>query len=251
MRGKPSISKIWNHSYQILQLLGNNRSRYFQIRGLGENSQFEGETPDISVRFLIDDFDFTGIAGIASVFDVKQLEIIRGTQSSAYGVNASAGIIKLNTNDANGQDETRTRVSIGTKNNISIGYAKGGTIGNKSSSNTNYRFSLFKNETSGFIKNRYLNNSETNQSEEIFSIFKLRHALKNQSSIQTSFIYADATGGYDQWSLNNAYLETFSDDPGEDNQRSKGFSVRINSKNFDDYSVTSIYSILDTDSLQL
>ncbi|MGB0375490.1 MAG: TonB-dependent receptor plug domain-containing protein, partial [Opitutales bacterium] len=27
---------------------GNNRSRYFQLRGLGENSQFEGETPDLS-----------------------------------------------------------------------------------------------------------------------------------------------------------------------------------------------------------
>ena len=45
---------------------GTNKARYFQLRGLGENSQFEGETPELSVRFLIDDFDFTGIGGIAN-----------------------------------------------------------------------------------------------------------------------------------------------------------------------------------------
>ncbi|MDA9592073.1 Plug domain-containing protein, partial [bacterium] len=30
---------------------GTSRPRYIQIRGIGENSQFEGETPDSSVRF--------------------------------------------------------------------------------------------------------------------------------------------------------------------------------------------------------
>ena len=34
---------------------GTSRPRFFQIRGIGENSQFEGETPDSSVRFLVDD----------------------------------------------------------------------------------------------------------------------------------------------------------------------------------------------------
>ena len=37
------------------------RPRYIQIRGIGENSQFEGETPDSSVRFMVDDLDFTGV----------------------------------------------------------------------------------------------------------------------------------------------------------------------------------------------
>ena len=40
---------------------GTSRPRYIQIRGIGENSQFEGETPDSSVRFLVDDHDFTGL----------------------------------------------------------------------------------------------------------------------------------------------------------------------------------------------
>ena len=39
---------------------GSSRPRYIQIRGIGENSQFEGETPDSAVRFLIDDRDAGG-----------------------------------------------------------------------------------------------------------------------------------------------------------------------------------------------
>ena len=45
------------------------RPRYIQIRGIGENSQFEGETPDSSVRFMVDDLDFTGLGTIGNLFD--------------------------------------------------------------------------------------------------------------------------------------------------------------------------------------
>lgn len=228
---------------------GNNRSRYFQLRGLGENSQFEGETPDLSVRFLIDDFDFTGIGGIASLFDLKQVEVIRGAQSSAYGVNASAGIIKLSTNEANGEEGSKAKLSIGTHDQRSFGYATGGTLGDKTNSKTNYRLSIFQNNTDGFIENENLNRSDTNKSSEFFSLLKLKHNLSNDSSILTSFVYADAKGGYDQWSLNNTYLKTQSDNPGEDNQRSKGISVRMNSNNFRNFSLTSVTSLLHTDSL--
>ena len=37
------------------------RPRYLQIRGIGENSQYEGETPDSAVRFVLDDLDLTGL----------------------------------------------------------------------------------------------------------------------------------------------------------------------------------------------
>ena len=228
---------------------GSNRSRYFQLRGMGENSQFEGETPDLSVRFLIDDFDFTGIGGIASLFDLKQVEVIRGAQSSAYGVDASAGIIKLTTNDANGAETSKARISIGSKNLKSLGYATGGVLGDKATSRTNYRLSISQNKTDGFIENTFLNKKDTNQSEESFSLLKLKHQPSDNSSIQTSFIYADAKGGYDQWSLNNTHLKTQSDDTGQDNQRSKGVSVRVNSQNFKDFTVTSVTSVLQTDSL--
>src|SRR5690606_19098371 len=74
------------------------RPRYFQIRGIGENSQYEGETPDSTVRFLIDDLDFTGLGGVGSAFDVRQVEVLRGPQAGAFGANAAGGLVRLVTN---------------------------------------------------------------------------------------------------------------------------------------------------------
>ena len=66
---------------------GTSRPRYFQLRGMGENSQFEGESPDFSVRFVVDDIDFTGIASVASAFDMEQVEVLRGPQAGARCAN--------------------------------------------------------------------------------------------------------------------------------------------------------------------
>ena len=226
---------------------GNSRSRYFQIRGLGENSQFEGETPDLSVRFLVDDFDFTGIGGIASLYDLKQVEVIRGAQTGAYGVNASAGIIKLYTNEANGESTSKFKFNIGTYNQRFLGYATGGKLGDNP--NANYRLTLSQNKSDGFVENEFLNKKDTNRSKETFSLLKFRYNPTSNSSIQTALVYADAKGGYDQWSLNNTNLRTQSDDPGEDNQRSKGISIRMNSNNLKNFSLTSVTSLLYTDTL--
>ena len=70
---------------------GTSRPRYIQIRGIGENSQFEGETPDSTVRFLVDDLDFTGVGTIGNLFDVQQVEVLRGPQAGAFGANAAGG----------------------------------------------------------------------------------------------------------------------------------------------------------------
>ncbi|MGB5581422.1 MAG: Plug domain-containing protein, partial [Woeseia sp.] len=68
------------------------RARYFQIRGIGELEQYEG-APNPSVGFLIDDIDFSGIATIATLFDVAQVDVLRGPQGTRYGANALAGLI--------------------------------------------------------------------------------------------------------------------------------------------------------------
>ena len=72
------------------------RPRYFQIRGIGERSGYEG-TPNSSVGFLIDDIDFSGQGGIASTYDIDQIEVYRGPQGSRMGANALAGMVYIKT----------------------------------------------------------------------------------------------------------------------------------------------------------
>ena len=56
--------------------LSDGRPRYFQIRGIGEQSGYEG-TPNSSVGLMIDDIDFSGQGGISSSFDMEQVEAHR------------------------------------------------------------------------------------------------------------------------------------------------------------------------------
>ena len=108
---------------------GTSRPRYFQLRGIGELEQYQG-APNPSVGFLIDDIDLSGVGMPATLFDVEQIEVLRGPQGTRYGANALAGLIKLNTREADAAagracgTDARRRRRRGQR-----GLAAGGAIG--------------------------------------------------------------------------------------------------------------------------
>jgi iron complex outermembrane recepter protein len=56
---------------------GTSRPRFFQLRGIGELEQYQG-APNPSVGFLVDDIDLSGVGMPATLFDVEQVEVLRG-----------------------------------------------------------------------------------------------------------------------------------------------------------------------------
>ena len=98
---------IENYNYEHFQDLinhvpnlnfagGTSRPRYFQIRGIGERSQYFGEgSPNHSVSYEIDGIDLSGIGMIGSTIDIDQIEVVRGPQSTIFGNNSIAGAINL------------------------------------------------------------------------------------------------------------------------------------------------------------
>ena len=53
------------------------RPRYFQLRGIGELEQYQG-APNPSVGFLIDEIDFSGLGTAGTLYDIDQVDVLRG-----------------------------------------------------------------------------------------------------------------------------------------------------------------------------
>ena len=177
-----------NHFEELSYLVPNlnfaasdSRARYFQIRGIGERSGYQG-TPISSVGFLIDDFDYSGQGGIATTFDLDQVEIHRGPQGSRIGANALAGLIYIRTKGPTKEFESTGRVVLGSYGRKSIGLAVGGPL--QICDDITYRLALHKHEEDGFRKNIYLNKSDTSRKDELTSRLKVNWEVDDKTSVK-------------------------------------------------------------------
>ncbi len=228
---------------------GTSRPRYFQIRGIGENSQFEGETPDSTVRFLIDDLDFTGLGSIGNLFDIQQVEVLRGPQAGAFGVNAAGGLIKLVSNDPTPYWSGQAEGTIGQDNLRGGGFAFGGPVLKHNPKSLTFRYSLYQQNSDGFRKNKHLNRDDTNERDEFNTRLKLSWKPASDWTWDGTLFYADANNGYDEWSLDNTGFTVFSDQPGRDEQESKAASIRGTWDGLPDAKLSTISTYTATDSL--
>jgi outer membrane receptor protein involved in Fe transport len=227
---------------------GTSRPRYIQIRGIGENSQFEGETPDSSVRFLIDDLDLTGIGSVGNLFDVQQVEVLRGPQAGAFGANAAGGVVQIVTNDPTPYWTGQVEGTIGNDSLFAGGLAVGGPILENDDS-LSFRLSLHQLAQDGFRDNRFLGKNDTNERDELTTRLKLRWIANEDWQWDGTLLYADADNGYDEFSLNNTEFDTFSDEPGRDEQETLAGSIRGTWSGHDDVELLTVTSYATTDSL--
>ena len=238
-----------NHFEELSYLVPNlnfaasdSRARYFQIRGIGERSGYQG-TPNSSVGFLIDDIDYSGQGGIATTFDIDQVEIHRGPQGSRIGANALAGLIYIKTKDPTKEFESTGRVVLGSYGRKSIGLATSGPL--KISDDITYRLALHKHEDDGFRKNIYLNKSNTSRKDELTSRFKVNLDVSDETSVKLLLSRVNLNDPADIWTLDGS-LNTLSDRPGMDSQKTNSFGLNIFSQ-FGGFNFQSLTSSTNTD----
>jgi len=141
---------------------GTSRPRYFQLRGIGELEQWQG-APNPSVGFLIDGIDFSGVGMPATLSDVDSIEVLRGPQGTAYGANALAGLIAVNTRAPHRDAEANARVLFGDYGTYGVNGVLGGALGGGEAA---WRFSAGNYRSDGFRRDSYLDRNDTNGYDE-------------------------------------------------------------------------------------
>lgn len=249
LNGVQHFEDIVNAIPNVTWTGGSSRPRFIQIRGIGENSQFEGETPDSAVRFLIDDFDLTGVGTVGNLFDIKQVEVLRGPQAGAFGANAAGGVVRIVSNDPTAYWTGQAEQTIGNDDLLEAGIALGGPLLENNPEVLTFRFSIHNLNQNGFRKNRTLNRDDTNERDELTSRLKVRWRPNDDWQLDGSLFYADFDNGYDEFTLNNSRTSTFSDQPGRDDQKTFGSSFKAAYSGFESVEITYTASYADTDSL--
>jgi iron complex outermembrane recepter protein len=222
---------------------GTSRPRYFQLRGIGELDQYQG-APNPSVGFLVDDIDFSGLGGLATLFDVDQIEVLRGPQGSLYGANALAGLIKVKTQDPRPELELGGEATIADYGTESLGAVIGGPLGAGGGDNA-FRLVAQRYRSDGFRYNDFVHRNDTNGYDELTTRGKMRVG-SGDWRLDISGLYVDQDNGYDAWSIDNSRI-THSDYLGRDAQRSKALAANLRYDGWSSLSLESIstYSAVD------
>lgn len=208
------FEEIMSQAPNLNWAAGSSRPRYFQIRGIGEREQYEG-APNSSVGLLIDDIDFSGVGMAATLFDVSQIEILRGPQSARLGANALAGLIAIRSADPEETYASSAMAQVGNYGTRSIGVSATAPVDKLDSA---WRFSAQKFVSDGFRTDAYLHRDDTNNRDESTLRGKWRWNAGDRARLDLTLMHVDLANGYDAFSIDNSRT-TLSDKPGEDSQR--------------------------------
>ncbi len=220
-RNASHLEELLAASANVNLASGASRARFFQIRGVGERGQFI-EPLNSSVGLLIDGVDFSGIGGIATLFDVEQVEVFRGPQGTLYGANALAGLISVRSRPPEFDPSGHVRLEAGDYRTWSLAGAYGGPI----SERVALRTSLAHYASDGYMDNTFLGEEDTNNLEELTWRGKLRIDLSEATRLNVGLGVVSLDNGYDAFSLDND-RRTRSDQPGADTQDSLFGSLRL------------------------
>ena len=212
-RGATHLEEILDMMPNVNYAKGASRARFLQIRGIGERGQFS-EPLNSSVGLVVDGVDLSGIGTVATLFDVEQVEVLRGPQGTRYGANALAGLVNVVTRQPTDTFESRVELSGGNYGALGAGAVVSGPLGE----GVRGRLAARTDQADGFIENDYLNADDTDNIDETTVRGRLSWDADASTVIDVSAGYVDADNGYDAFSLDNVRT-TLADEPGHDRQR--------------------------------
>ena len=176
------------------------------------------------------------------MFDVDQVEVIRGPQASRIGANALAGLIYIKTKEPTEEFEASSEINLGSYNTQSAGIALSGPV--TKNKDIKFRFVVRQDQSDGFRKNLFLNKSDTSSKDELTLRLKIDFELSETSNSKLLLSSVDMDDPADIWTIDNS-LNTLSDRPGMDSQKTDTLGYKY-FKKFDQFELQSFTSTTDT-----
>ncbi len=215
---------------------GASKAKYIQIRGIGERSQFI--TPiNPSVGIIVDGIDFSQSTLGVTMYDLKQIEVLRGPQGTTFGANGLAGVVNIESNDPMEELGGHIEATVGNYNTKAFGLTLNAPIVEDKLLS---RFSIYKNSSDGYMTNRHIdsdgnqiNRDDTNNIDEMSAKAKFRWFASDNHKLDLTLMHVNVKNGYDAWTLDNT-RQSHSDEPGKDTQKTDAFALKstyqVNSK---------------------
>jgi len=200
---------------------GTSRPRYFQIRGEGSVSRYADQGPPSTyVGLVLDGMDLSELGMITPLFDMQQVEVLMGVQTSLFGASASSGLINFKTQDPTDKKEGYVLGQFGSYNTYTNGLVYNLPLDN----GWKLRLVGHSNVSDGYKDNiaSGIDYASANRDETSFRAKLLKD--ENNLTQKYTIISSDFDNGYDNWAPdNNADNITYSDNPGKDSQKSQIF----------------------------
>lgn len=162
-RSDPNLETVYERTPGINNTsVGTIAIRGVQQQGLAGNGS-NGTTVSVTVDgAAVTNFDILSERGINSTWDLEQVEVLRGPQSTQTGRNALAGAVNVRSRDPFFGNEFKLRGDVGTFNTL------GGSLAYNVASEENalaFRFSADFQRTDGAIENTITGDDDVGRSE--------------------------------------------------------------------------------------
>lgn len=240
-RAARHLDEILNVAPNVNFSAGASRGRYVQIRGIGERSQFV-DPINPSVGLTIDNVNLSGVGNAGTLFDVRQVEVLRGPQGTRFGANALAGMVNIQSHAPTREFEGSASVGAGNYDT----FLASGVLSGPLTDTLAGRLAVQQYSSDGFIDNTFLGRDDTNDRDELTARGRLRWLANESLTVDASLMYIDVDNGYDAFSLDNN-RKTLSDEPGTDAQETLALALSADWLAGDKFSVQGTLALEQTD----
>lgn len=222
---------------------GGSRANYIQIRGIGERSQFV-DPINPSVGLIVDGINYSGLGQAATLFDMAQVEVFRGPQSTRFGADAMAGMLYLTSERGDAFTDGQLELSYANYDSYGAGVALGGMPHDR----IRLRGSLYHYQSDGFIHNTTLKRRDINGQDELTLRLNGDIELAPSWDLALTYHHFDIDNNYDAFSL-DLDRTTLSDEPGKDTLYSHALRAALLYSGFEPADIELSLSYLDADQL--